>query len=389
MADGTDIGYYTLPVIVSMEGLERQVNSKLSKAFGGVSKKTSKILADDTEADLKRATSAYEKMANRSADLLGKVRVEEEKLKKARAAGKTDQIAAAEERLSKALRDSRSATRAAKNGFDDVAAAQKRVADASTKASSGLDGFLAKIRGVGGAAASSGGSAASGFVEGFGGPIAALGTKAGPIGLALAATAGLGLAAGKLLGDQILAGLDQLQGQADVAAKLGLTTEQIKPIARAAAQAYAANFGESIEGNLDAARAAVQGGLLDPNASQADIEKVVAQLNTVATVTGETIPAAVRTAQQAVRTGLAKDTTEAFDLIVRAQQRGLNVSEDLFDTINEYGTQFRKLGLDDQLVVVAEAFKDYKGDIPPATLAIPTAVTIVLRFAHDLPRGFA
>jgi len=90
----------------------------------------------------------------------------------------------------------------------------------------------------------------------------------------------------------------------------------------------------------------VQGGLLDPDATQADVEKIVKQLNTVATVTGETIPAAVRTAQQAVRTGLAQDTTAAFDLIVKAQQRGLNVSEDLFDTINEYGTQFRKLGLD-------------------------------------------
>lgn len=365
MTSPNDVGYYTLPVILSFDGIEKSVNSKLGKAFGNVGKSASKSFADSTEVDLKRATDAYTKLRDRAQDALGKVRVEEEKLNKARQGGKTDQIVAAEERLNKARRDAGRLTRDAKAGYDEITAAQKRLADSST-------GLISKLRNVGGAAASSGSNAASGFVDGFGGPIAALGTKAGPVGIALLATAGLGLAAGKVLGDQILAGMGQLQGQANVAAKLGLTAEQLRPIAKAAAEAYTQNFGTSVEENLDAARAAIQGGLINPDATQADIAKVVAQLNTVATVTGETIPNAVRTAQQAVRTGLAQDVTGAFDLIVKAQQSGLNVSEDLFDTLNEYGTQFRKLGFDgpEALGLIAQAVRGGARDTDTAADAL-------------------
>jgi phage-related minor tail protein len=333
-----DIGYYTLPVILSMEGVEKQVSGKLSKVFGDVGKRAGASLAGGAEADVNRLTDAYGKLRDRASDALGKVRVEEQKLAKARAGGKSDQIVAAEERLAKARRDSDRVNRQALSTYGDLERAQKSLTESS-------GGLFSKLKGLGGAAATSGGEAASGFVDGFGGPIAALGTKAGPIGIALAATAGLGLLAGKVLADNILAGMGQLQEQANVAAKLGLSAEQVKPIASAAAEAYVDNFGSSITDNMDAARAAIQAGLLDPNATQAEVQKVVEQLSTVAQVTGEDIPAAVRSAQQAVRTGLAGSYTEAFDLIVKAQQEGLNTSGDLLDTLNEYGTQFRKLGL--------------------------------------------
>ena len=365
MAEGTDIGYYTLPVILSFDGIDRQVTSKLSKAFGDVGKKASKSLADNTEADIKRATDAYGKLRDKAEDAIGKVRVEEERLAKARAGGKTDQIVAAEERLNKARRDAKRITKDATAGYEELRRAQDRVAQSSTS-------FFDKLRGAGGAAASSGSAAAAGFVDGFGGPIAALGTKAGPIGLALTAAAALGLGAGKILADNILAGMDQLQEQANVAAKLGLTAEQIKPIARAAAEAYVGNFGDSIESNMDAARAAIQGGLIDADASEADVQRIVEQLSTVATVTGEDIPAAVRSAQQAVRTGLADDVTGALDLIVRAQQNGLNVSNDLLDTINEYGTQFRKLGLsgEEAFGLIAQAVQGGARDTDTAADAL-------------------
>lgn len=228
------------------------------------------------------------------------------------------------------------------------------------------------VGGAAGAVGSAGAEAASGFVSGFGGAIAVLGSKAGPVGAALAATVGLGLAAGKVLADSILEGMGQLQDQAVVAAKLGLSPEQMRPLGAAASQAYADGFGESVESNLDTVRAAVQGGLLDPNASAADVEKIVAQLDTVATVTGEDIPAAVRAAQQAITTGLATDATGAFDLITKAQQQGLNVSGDLLDTINEYGTQFRKLGLDgaDAFGLIQQAVKGGARDTDVAADAI-------------------
>ena len=158
---GTDVGYYTLPVILSFDGVEKSVNSKLGKAFGDVGKKSSKALADNTEAELKRATDAYGKLRDKAADALGKVRVEEEKLKKARAGGKTDQIAAAEERLNKALRDSRSATSAAKDGYTDLTNAQKRLGDGASGLG-GKFGGLGDMAGKAGTALTSAGVVAAG-----------------------------------------------------------------------------------------------------------------------------------------------------------------------------------------------------------------------------------
>jgi TP901 family phage tail tape measure protein len=168
MAD-TEIGYYTLPVILSFDGIEKNVNSKLGKAFGDVGKKSSKAFADSTEADLKRATDAYGKLRDRAADALGKVRVEEEKLKKARDGGKADQIAAAEERLSKARRDSTRINKEAAASHDSLIDAQRRLGSSSRNTGGSLGGMkdavgglVAKMGGVAGIAA--GAAAAIGVV---------------------------------------------------------------------------------------------------------------------------------------------------------------------------------------------------------------------------------
>lgn len=208
-----------------------------------------------------------------------------------------------------------------------------------------LPDFGDAFKGVKTAGLSAGSDAALGIIEGMAPRLAALGSAGGPIGVALAGVAALGVGAGALLGKSIMSGLDQLQGRANVAAALGLTPAQMKPIADASAQAYAKNFGGSVAANMDIAKAAIQSGLIDPTASKGQIEAVVEQLSTVSTVMAEDIPATARAAEQAIRTGLVGNAVEAFDLMTRAQQAGLNVSQDLLDTFSEYGTQFRKLGL--------------------------------------------
>lgn len=160
MAASNDIGYYTLPVILSFEGVEKQVTSKLTKAFGDVGKKSSKAMADATEADVTRAANAYGKLRDKAADALGKVRVEEEKLKKARDGGKAEQIVAAEERLNKARRDSASATRAAADSYKDLENAQSKL---GTKTGGlGLEfGKLGDLAGKAGVAMAAAGVAAA------------------------------------------------------------------------------------------------------------------------------------------------------------------------------------------------------------------------------------
>ena len=118
MATGTDIGYYTIPVILSMEGIDKQVNSKLGKGFGDVGKKASKALGDGlktTEADIKKATDNYQKFRDKAEDALGKVRKDEAALQDLRSKGITSgsRWVAAEERLATSRRNSTRATKEA------------------------------------------------------------------------------------------------------------------------------------------------------------------------------------------------------------------------------------------------------------------------------------
>ena len=170
--------------------------------------------------------------------------------------------------------------------------------------------------------------------------------KAGVIGQALSAVfAVAGVSAGGLFVKALQRGLEHEQAIDIAQARLGLDDDTMHKIGFASGQAYAGAFGESVEGNIDAARRAIQSGLLDPDATAQDTQRVIEQLTGISDLMGEEIPAVARAAGQAIRTGLAKDATEAFDLFATAERNGLNVSEDFLDTIIEYGTQFRKLGV--------------------------------------------
>jgi phage-related minor tail protein len=158
--------------------------------------------------------------------------------------------------------------------------------------------------------------------------------------------AGAVVGIGQAIGDALLEGLgNEVRGDV-LAARTGLDEATVARLGQAAGEAYASNFGESIEANMETARAAVETGLLDPKATAQDAQAIIQSLSGVADILGEDIPNVARAAGQILRTGLAKDAQGAFDLIVKGQQAGLNVSEDLLDTFNEYGTQFRKLGLE-------------------------------------------
>ena len=189
-----------------------------------------------------------------------------------------------------------------------------------------------------------GGEAGDSFGAGFAGAagLSRLAGAGGPIAGAILAG---GLAGFKLLGPQIEAAM-QLEASQDLTqARLGLDDATMKGVAEAAAKAFAGNWGASIEANLATATTAIQSGLLSPTADTGAIQQTIQQLTDVSTILGEDMPAVSPSAAQAIRTGIAEDAAGAFDLLVAGQQKGLNASGDLLETVNEYGTQFRKLGL--------------------------------------------
>ena len=194
----------------------------------------------------------------------------------------------------------------------------------------------------GGPAGSQGGG---NFLSSFADAVGDLGSKTGPIGASLLGVAAIGLGAGAMLAGAIKDGMQAELGRDMFQAQTGVTVGQARKFAAAAGEAYADTFGESVAGNLDTARNALASGLLDPGATQRDAEHMIQSLDGVSRILSEEIPAVSRAASQAIKTGFAVDAQDAFDLLVKGSQNGLNVSEDLIDTIVEYGTQFRQLGL--------------------------------------------
>lgn len=152
------------------------------------------------------------------------------------------------------------------------------------------------------------------------------------------------------IGLSLVAAFSGVFAQANVggmlAAQLGGGSERAGELGKMAGQVYGDNFGSSLQDAGEALKHVIGSNLVDEDAVNADIVKVTEKLSTVAQVMQEETGNVSRAVSQMIRTGLVKNAAEGFDLLVRGQQQGLNKSQDLLDTFNEYGTQFRKLGLD-------------------------------------------
>ncbi|GAB3454067.1 phage tail tape measure protein [Kineococcus endophyticus] len=250
--------------------------------------------------------------------------------------------------------------------------------DADTSAAEDRIGGLGE--GAGGAA---GERIGGDVVGGITGKLGVLGAVGGPVaGVLVGAGVGLGALFVKAISD----GMDQRADNALFQARTGLDDATVAKYATAAGESYASNFGDSLSANLEIARSALNTGLLGGDSTSAQIQTVTNQLDTVATLLGVDIPEVARAAGQAVRTGLVKDTTQGLDLIARASQLGLNVSEDLLDTITEYGTQFRRAGIDGQ-TAMGLISQLVKGGARDTDLAADAVKEFVLRLSDVTNTG--
>lgn len=129
-------------------------------------------------------------------------------------------------------------------------------------------------------------------------------------------------------------------------ARTGLDDVTARRFAAAAGESYANAFGESVEDNLDRARQAMQLGLIDPSATQADIERVLAQIDTLVTVSEEDAGRISQAVDVMLSAGVVRSADEAFDVLTAGFQNGVNSAEDLLDTFIEYPALLDRLGLD-------------------------------------------
>ncbi|AVL96934.1 MULTISPECIES: phage tail tape measure protein [Microbacterium] len=154
-----------------------------------------------------------------------------------------------------------------------------------------------------------------------------------------------GVAIGKGITSAIQDGLavekntDRLQGLT------GISEADALRLGRASGEAYANNFGESIESNMDAARLALQFRILDPSATTRDAQLVIQGLAGISDVLGEDVRPIAQAVAQLLSNGLAKTAQQAYDLIAAGARNGINRNEDLLDTLTEYPSLFKRLGL--------------------------------------------
>ncbi len=287
-----------------------------------------------------KARTAYKRVG----DATDELRDRERQLKQMREDGARG-VEVQAERVRRARRQEKEAIKEAAAAYDEYERAARNAATAGDQAGGS---FLSGLRGAVGGAEGAGNDLAEGMVSGFAGAgaLARLGAAGGPVGMALAAAAALGVAAGKELADNIEMGLSTLATKDLFQARLGVDDVTMQRLGGAAADAYTNAWGASIEDNMRAAQFAIQGGVIDRDATDADIESAITGLQTLASVMQVDVQEAARSAGQLIRGGFARDSQQAFDILISGSQRGLDIAGDWTDTVSEYTTQWRKLGLD-------------------------------------------
>ena len=170
------------------------------------------------------------------------------------------------------------------------------------------------------------------------GKIGKLSGSMGKVGGTVGAAAGLGLGAAFASNLSLDAANDKLSAQ------LGLTEQQSAKVGKTAGSLYANAYGDSLEDVNGAIRSVVQD--IGTSVNSVDLEPITGKVMSVATAFDQDLGGVTRAVGQLMRTGLAKNAGQALDIITRGFQTGANKADDFLDTLNEYGTQFRKVGID-------------------------------------------
>lgn len=158
--------------------------------------------------------------------------------------------------------------------------------------------------------------------------------------------AAVGAVIAKVFMDGFTQALDAEKANDKLAAQLGSTDQMSAEFGGIAGRLYAEAYGESIADINLALKSVWQSGLVPEDESVEGIERITATAMTFAEVMDEDVEKAVRAAAKMIKTGLAENGTEAFDILTRGMQQGADDADDLLDTFAEYPTMFRDLGLD-------------------------------------------
>lgn len=374
-----------------VEKVAGESGKRMGKALTGQVAKATKVDVDQAEAAYEQASKQVTSTAERQAVKVESARRKEEiaQAKVTEALQKYDaessQVLAAQDRLAlasqkveAAQREQESATERANKKLAETKAAlddAKRAADDAEqpfmtlgdRIQSALKGdFKGAFDGVGRESK----NAADGVVEDFddAGDDAGSGMLDGLKGVLLTGGAALGI--GASFGELFQQGIESVSSTAKLKASLGLSDADAQTLGKDAASAYAAGFGDDLATATDATAAVRQ--YLGPDV---DTQWATEMSLAMAEAFGNDPQDNIKAVSQMIRTGMVEDAQEGFDVLTRGFQTGANKADDLTDTMTEYGTLFRNLGIDGATSVglmtqglnagardadkVADAFKEF------------------------------
>lgn len=139
-----------------------------------------------------------------------------------------------------------------------------------------------------------------------------------------------------------------LNQQTDLIARsLGKTTEEAEQFEGVIKRVFSGRYGESVEQSGEAVRLVLESlGDTADTLSEDQLVKLTEAALGLSQVFEVDVAESMRAADLLVKQGIASSSEEALAIITAGFQNGLNVSGDFLDTLNEYGDDFARLGLD-------------------------------------------
>ncbi|MEU0808644.1 phage tail tape measure protein [Streptomyces sp. NPDC005970] len=162
------------------------------------------------------------------------------------------------------------------------------------------------------------------------------------------ASAAIGTGVAAALGVGVAANLDMEAANAKLAAQLGVGPAKAAELSKVSAHIYGNAWGDSTATVNEAIKGVYQN-IGDTKNAEGGLEGVTTKVLALSQTFDQDLGGTTAAVGQMIKTGLARNADEALDILTRGFQSGANKADDLLDTMNEYGTQFRKFGIDGKM----------------------------------------
>ncbi|WP_329274783.1 phage tail tape measure protein [Streptomyces sp. NBC_01451] len=161
------------------------------------------------------------------------------------------------------------------------------------------------------------------------------------------ASAGIGMGVAAALGVGIAENLNTEAANAKLTAQLGVGPAEAAELSKVSANVYANAWGDSTATVNEAVKGVYQN-IGDTSKAEGGLEGVTTKVLALAETFDQDLAMTTAATGQLLRTGLAKDADQALDIIAKGLSSGADKAGDFLETLNEYSTQWRRVGLDAQ-----------------------------------------